>query len=202
MDEIGTHELRAVLAAYKLVMDASWPDLHATMAERSHRWAAAGEAVLRAELAEYVREASEPRCRVRVFWKLGPEFRLAGCNDHFAADAGLPAADLIGLDDFDRRLPWVHQAAKYRADDEGVYREGTPKLDILERQKGAGGLTWVRAGKAPIRVATGAVIGVLGMYELLDGEAGRKLFAERVRGEQTSDRTTPARAPRRDPPQT
>ena len=32
--------------------------------------------------------------------------------------AGLPADILIGLDDYDKRLPWFAQAAKYRADDD------------------------------------------------------------------------------------
>jgi hypothetical protein len=87
--------------------------------------------------------------------------------------------DLIGLEDFDRRLPWGHQAAKYRLDDEAVFKSGTPKLDILERQQSSTGITWVRAGKAPIRRSAGEVIGIFGMYELLDSEAGRKLFAAR-----------------------
>ena len=84
-----------------------------------------------------------------------------------------------GIDDFDKRLPWGHQAAKYRLDDESVFESSTPKLDILERQQSAAGITWVRAGKAPIRKPAGDVIGILGMYELLDSEEGRKLYAAR-----------------------
>ena len=63
--------------------------------------------------------------------------------------------------------------------DETVVGSGTPKLDILERQQSSDGITWVRAGKAPIRKATGEVIGIFGMYELLDSEAGRKMYADR-----------------------
>lgn len=175
-------EVRAILAAYKRVMDASWPGLHVSMAEHAARWSTASEGELEADLARYLREASRPECPVRVFWKLGEKFVFAGCNEHFARDAGMAsAADLLGLDDFDRRLPWVLQAAKYRADDEQVYHGGIAKLDILERQKSTTGITWVRAGKAPIRTAAGAVIGLLGMYEVLDADTGRKLFAERNR---------------------
>ncbi len=130
-----TDDLRAILAAYKTVMDASWPTLHPAMAERVKRWPSASQTDLEAEL--------------------------------------------VGLDDFDRRLPWGHQAAKYRLDDEAVFASGSAKLDILERQQSATGITWVRAGNAPIRQPTGDVIGIFGMYELLDAEAGRKLFAER-----------------------
>ena len=36
-------ELRAVLAAYQLVKDASWPDLHPRMAKRAARWPSASE---------------------------------------------------------------------------------------------------------------------------------------------------------------
>ncbi len=37
----------------------------------------------------------------------------------------------------------------------------------------------MRASKAPIRVAK-EVVGVFGMYEVLDHETGRKLFAQRL----------------------
>lgn len=169
---------RAVLLAYQRVMAASWPTLHPEMAERSTRWASASAEALDAELQSYVRQASDARCTVRVFWKLGSRFTFAGCNDHFARDAGMPAAELLGRDDFDPKLPWVHQAAKYRADDEAVFKSGAPKLDIIERQRGAtGAITWVRAGKAPIRTPQ-ETLGILGMYEVLDDATGRRLFAE------------------------
>lgn len=152
------------------------------MAKRSARWPGASESELQAELAEYVKEASAPTCPVRVFWKLGPKYAFGGCNDHFASDAGLPAAELVGLDDFDKRLPWQAQAMKYRADDKEVFTGGKPKLDILERQTGtSGAVIWVRVGKTPIRTAAGTVVGILGMYEVLDDKAAQKLFFERSR---------------------
>jgi hypothetical protein len=43
------------------------------------------------------------------------------------------------------------------ADDTQVVESGTAKLDILERQKSAVGVVWVRAGKAPIRLNTGGL---------------------------------------------
>lgn len=137
-------ETTAVLQAYLRVMTASWPDLHPAMAGRRAGWEKATAAELDRELRGYLAE-SDASSRVRVLWKSGPDFRFAGCNEHFARDAGFPSArDIIGTDDFDRRLPWMAQAAKYRADDEEVYRAGAPKLDILERQKSAAGITWVR----------------------------------------------------------
>jgi hypothetical protein len=154
------------------------------MAKRAPRWTFAGEAELRAELLGYLKEASAPSCTVRVFWKVGPKFLFGGCNEHFARDAGLQsAAEMVGLDDFSPKLPWRAQAAKYRADDKEVYDKGAANLDILERQtSGTGAVQWVRVGKAPIRTAAGEVIGVLGMYELLDEKQAQKIFFERSKG--------------------
>ncbi len=174
-------QTRAVLSAYQLVMTASWPTLHPEMVERAAHWASASAESLEAELQGYLRHASDPHCAVRVFWKIGPRFTFAGCNAHFARDAGMPTAQLLGKDDFDPKLPWVRQAAKYRDDDEAVFQSSTPKLDIIERQQGTTGvITWVRAGKAPIRTAQ-ATIGILGMYEMLDDTTGRRLFGEQSR---------------------
>ena len=118
---------------------------------------------------------------MRVFWKLGPKFVFGGANDNFARDAGLRAAELVGIDDFDPRLPWGAQAAKYRADDQEVFTSGQAKLDILERQTSStGAVVWVHVGKAPIRLASGAVIGILGMYDLLDEKTAQKVFFERA----------------------
>lgn len=167
-----------MLFAYQQVMTASWPTLHPEMPERASQWASASGETLEAELRGYVRQASDPGCPVRVFWKLGPRFTFAGCNEHFARDAGMPTVELLGKDDFDPKLPWKHQAAKYRIDDEAVVAAGAPKLDIIERQRGTTGtITWVRAGKAPIRTAR-EIIGILGMYEILDDKTGRRLFGE------------------------
>ena len=172
---------RAVLAAYQRVMTASWPTLHPEMAGRAPHWASASAETLEAELQSYVRHSSDPSCPVRVFWKIAPGFTFAGCNEHFAHDAGMPTAELLGKDDFDPKLPWVRQAAKYRDDDEAVFQSGAPKLDIIERQRGTtGATTWVRAGKAPIRTEK-ETIGILGMYEMLDDATGRRLFGEQSR---------------------
>ena len=174
-------ELRAILAAYRVVRDASWPHLHAAMPQRAARWAAADEASLRAELESYLKETGAPGCSVRVFWKLGPQFQFAGMNEHFARDAGLPASALLGADDFDPRLPWAAQAAKYRADDKEVFDTGLPKLGILERQTSSTtAVVWVHVGKAPIKGA-GGVIGVFGMYELIDDKTAQKLFFNRAK---------------------
>src|SRR5207245_382865 len=89
MDTSAADELRAVLATYKQVADASWPGLNPQMAARSARWATASESELRAELEEYLREVTPPRSNVRIIWKTGPKFLYGGCNEGFAKDAGM-----------------------------------------------------------------------------------------------------------------
>jgi len=177
-DPSAVDELRAVLAAYKQVKDASWPDLHPAMPKASARWASAPEADLRKELQGYVDETNRPGCDVRVFWKTGADFKIAGCNNMFAKDAGLKVAEMIGLDDFSDKLPWKAQAAKYRFDDKEVADSGKPNLDILERQSSATGTVWVLVGKAPIRTGNRS-IGILGMYQILDQAEANKILAKR-----------------------
>jgi hypothetical protein len=177
-------ELRAILAAYQQVAAASWPDLNPSMKSRSARWATASAAELRAELDGYLREVAPPRSNVRIMWKTGPKFLFGGCNDSFAQDAGLKASELIGADDFDKRLPWRHQAAKYRRDDETVAKTGKASLDIIERQESTdGGTSWVRAGKAPLKLPDGTSFGILGMYEVVDAATGRNLFMKSMKGD-------------------
>jgi hypothetical protein len=179
---VGAEELRGILQAYKQVADVSWPALHPAMGARAAAWPQAGEEDLKRELEGYLLDSSGPPRVVRVFYKLGPGFTFAGCNEHFANDAGIPARELVGLDDFSPRLPWAAQAGKYRADDKEVFDSGTAKLDILERQTSSSGVvTWVHVSKAPIRAA-GRVIGILGMYEILDDKTAQRLYIERARG--------------------
>jgi hypothetical protein len=181
MEKMGVNELRALLAAYREVASASWPTLHSQMAERASRWSSADADSLQRELESYLRDASKPDCTVRVFWKLGEGFKFGGCNLNFAKDAGLSSVDeLVGIDDFDKKLPWRAQSAKYRADDQEVFKSGQSKLDIVERQQSSAGITWIRAGKTPIRLADGKVIGILGMYEIMDPAEGRRLWTERL----------------------
>ena len=175
----GVDELRAILNAYKQVMEASWPGMHPAMFGRASHWQTASEAELRQELNGYLTQASAASCKVRVFWKTLPGFIFAGCNTPFARDGGMRTpTEIVGLDDYDRRFPWVLQAAKYRADDQSVVRRGQPMLDIIERQQSSKGMAWLRSGKTPIKTADGKIIGLFGMYEPVDAETGGKLFVQ------------------------
>jgi hypothetical protein len=170
-----------VIHAYRLVKNASWPKLHPAMAERAATWAERSADELELELQEYLGETMQPGCGVRVFWKLLPKYLYAGANDHIAHDAGLKSsAELIGIDDFNPRVSWGQQAGLYRRDDMDVCTSRRPKLDIFERQTSASGAFWLHTGKAPIRRADGVVIGVFGMYEVLDAQTGDELARRQV----------------------
>jgi len=175
----GANELRAILSAYKQVMEASWPQLHPAMFGRAAQWPNASEADLRQELAGYLTQASAPGVNVRIFWKMLPGFTFGGCNAPLARDGGLRSpAEIVGLDDYDKRFPWSLQAAKYRVDDQSVVSRGVPMLDIIERQQSTKGMGWLRSGKTPIKTSDGKIIGLFGMYEPLDAETGGKLFVQ------------------------
>ncbi|MFM8333104.1 MAG: PAS domain S-box protein [Candidatus Methylumidiphilus sp.] len=101
---------------------------------------------------------------IRVFWK-DRDLRYLGCNPLFARDAGVAhPRDLIGKDDF--QLGWREQAEIYRADDRRVMDSGTPRLAYDEPQTTPDGQRiWLRTSKVPLRDESGAIIGVLGLYE-------------------------------------
>ena len=182
--DYSADELRAILVAYQQVAAASWPDLNPTMKSRAPRWPTASASELKSELDGYLREVSAPKSNVRIMWKTGPKFQFGGCNAAFAQDAGVPPAELVGMDDFDKRLPWRHQAAKYRRDDETVVKTGKASLDIIERQESnEGGTSWVRAGKAPLKLPDGTAFGMLAMYEVVDAATGRTLFMKSMKGD-------------------
>jgi hypothetical protein len=178
----GPDELRAILGAYKKVMEASWPQLHPAMFGRAAQWATASDSELSQELSGYLQQASAPGCKVRIFWKLLPGFRFGGCNAALARDGGLRSpSEIVGLDDYDKRFPWSLQAAKYRIDDQAVVSRGLPMLNIIERQQATSGTTWLRVGKTPIQTADNKVIGLFGMYEPIDAETGGKLFVQQMK---------------------
>src|ERR1051326_4199273 len=103
--------LRGVLAAYKTVMEASWPHLHPAMKSQSQAWATASAGQLNAELQEDLRASADQN--VRVFWRLGTPCKCAGVTLFSAPAGGFPTPPArVGAEDFDRRLPWTPQAAK------------------------------------------------------------------------------------------
>ncbi len=115
---------------------------------------------------------------VRVFWK-DQNLRYLGCNPAFARDAGKDApADLLGKDDW--QLAWAAQAsAACQADDRTVMASGAPKLFYEEKQSTPDGRTlWLSTSKVPLKNDSGAIIGLLGIYEDI---TARKLAEDSLR---------------------
>jgi len=101
---------------------------------------------------------------IGVFWK-DCELRYLGCNTAHAQHAGLGHPDeIVGKTDFD--LPWKDIADGYRTDDLQVLQTGRPKIGYEERMITPDGRTiWVRTSKVALRDDSGAIIGVLGIYD-------------------------------------
>jgi PAS domain S-box-containing protein len=114
-----------------------------------------------------------------VFWKDRASVYL-GCNQVFARAVGLDHPEaIVGKTDFD--LPWPRgEAEAYRADDRSVIEQGSPKFHIVEQlQQADGARLWIDTTKVPLTDETGAVYGVLGVYE--DITERRRAQAERER---------------------
>jgi len=183
MDTLARVERIGVLRAYKWVVSVAAPDLHADLEARSERWGRASPEQLSDELAGFLREASRVSCPVRLFFKVRAELVYGGCNTQFAKDAGLDeAAMIVGADDFDPRLSWVGQAAKYRRDDREVLTTGRAKLGIIERQTSSSGVIWLDTSKVPIE-AGDKVIGIFGAYEVIDAKTAEQRMRARKHGE-------------------
>jgi PAS domain S-box-containing protein len=106
---------------------------------------------------------------VRIFWK-DRNLVYLGCNRLFAQDAAKSSPqEVIGMSDYD--MSWRDTADLYRADDRQVIEGGQPKLNFEEPQSHPDGtITWLRTSKAPLRDASGKIIGVLGTYEDITAE--------------------------------
>jgi len=171
--------LLGILRGYVQLAWAGWPALHPDMPRRVAHWPRLSAAELRSELNRYLSEASSSPEGVRVYWKLGAGLSYAGANRHFLADVGARHVDeILGLDDFNPTFPWgAGQAARLRADDERLLRTGEALTRIEQQQVGVA-LNWSRVAKASIRDAAGTVRGLVGMYQRLDPELGRRLYYE------------------------
>ncbi len=182
---------RAILVTYARLTTELWPTLHPDLPERSRSWPGRSEAELRRELDGFVAELSRPGCTFGLFWKLArtavhdgrprPDSRLTyeGANVNFLAAAGVARLeDLVGRDDFDG-FPWGAQGARFVADDRRVMKSGEI-IDYIERRLVDGSFDWNRVGKAAIVGEAGSVYGVMGMYETLDPEEGRKAYWQQL----------------------
>jgi two-component system cell cycle sensor histidine kinase/response regulator CckA len=119
-----------------------------------------------------------------VFWK-DRNLAYLGCNEQVARDLGLAAPqDLVGLTDFDWEVT-QDEARFYQECDRQVIESGKAILNIEETQTRRDGtrLTLLTS-KVPLRDASGAVVGVLGVYQDI---TSRKRLEEQLRQAQKLD---------------
>lgn len=176
---LGAHskaEAFAVLVAWKAVRQSGWPQLAPSVALRASQWPTMNDAALRAELQSLIDEMSAPDCSVRLFWKFVPTLMYRGYNAGFLADSGYKGSgNLLDKTDIHPEVGWARQGAKYRADDLEVIAGPAGVRDIIERQDQANATMWLHTVKSAVRTATGEAIGVLGMYEVIDGTTAARL---------------------------
>ena len=95
-----------------------------------------------------------------MFWYKDTENRHIKINRHAAYLEGLPITAIEGKTAEELYPP--DEAAAYRRDDLEVINSGEPKLGIIEKHTGAGGMPmWLETGKIPYRDANGDIIGVI-----------------------------------------
>ena len=95
---------------------------------------------------------------VRIFWK-DRSLRYLGCNELFARDAHLSdPSQIIGKKDTE--LIWKKDAAIYNQDDRDVILNNKTITNRIEPQ----GKNWLLTNKAPLKDASGELIGVIGSY--------------------------------------
>ncbi|MES2759335.1 MAG: diguanylate cyclase [Pseudomonadota bacterium] len=100
----------------------------------------------------------------RVFWK-DTNFAFLGCNDAFAADAGLAHRDqIVGRTDYN--LAWAASADAYRKDDIETLAGGVAKINYEEQQRRQdGSVSWLRTSKIPLADMGGDTVALLCLYE-------------------------------------
>lgn len=98
-----------------------------------------------------------------VFWKDRRSVYL-GCNELVARAAGRRPEEMVGLTDFDFGFAPA-EAESYRECDRRVMETGVPVLNLEETQTRSDGKFTLLTSKVPLRDESGAVVGILGVYQ-------------------------------------
>ena len=99
-----------------------------------------------------------------VFWKDRHSVYL-GCNELVARNSGrVSSADIVGLTDLDMGFDPA-EAEFYRSCDRQVMDSGIPIVNLEETQTRPSGKAVLLTSKVPLRDESGAVVGILGMYQ-------------------------------------
>jgi PAS domain S-box-containing protein len=120
-----------------------------------------------------------PHC---VFWK-DRQSRYLGFNRVVAESFGVEAELIRGKTDHEVLGPGAAQADAFVAMDRQVMERNEPQFGILEQLTSADGSTlWLETTKVPMRDASGAVIGVLGMAQDITQRRRAELRDRKQRG--------------------
>ncbi len=97
-----------------------------------------------------------------IIWWKDTNSRYLGCNMSLALKAGKNnTKEIIGKSDFE--LPWVSQAAQFRAADERVMKTNAADYHIVEPiEHHDGKISWLDTSKVPLHDAQGNVTGTVG----------------------------------------
>ncbi len=119
-----------------------------------------------------------------VFWKDCDSVYL-GCNDQLVHDSGLKSPEqVVGRTDYDLGVT-PEEAIFYRECDQQVVKSGRSLLNMEESlTRGDGTKVTLLTSKVPLRDTSGAVVGVLGVYQNI---TDRKRLEEQLRQAQKMD---------------
>jgi hypothetical protein len=162
-------DVAGIAEAFSVLLGRSWPT------------PALDDALARIRVA---RSIDEVRARLRTIFSRvhaqhggvhlwckdeGSNF-LAVCS-RFVAASGLDEGVLLsGINDYDPRLPWTRQAGIDIRDDREVFRSGSPKLDIVERQDREGETIWLKTSKVPCGTTGAMAGGTVGGFSVISTE--------------------------------
>ncbi len=98
---------------------------------------------------------------IGFFWK-SPDLKYQGCNEYFAALAGVQSPEEIqGKTDAD--LAWKDQAEILRAHDEEVLKTGKVILKYAQKiEKGDGRVLWLNIANVPFKDSMGNTFAIVG----------------------------------------
>lgn len=105
---------------------------------------------------------------IGFFWK-SPDLKYQGCNEYFAALAGIRSPQEIhGKTDSD--LAWKDQAEIFRAYDEGVLKTGKVKLNYAQKiEKDDGRALWLNIANIPLKDSMGNTFTIVGIADDITG---------------------------------
>lgn len=171
-------DVRGIADAFETLLTKSWPtpDLDEVL---SRVRAADSLAELQARLRRVFPRVHAEHPGAHFWCKDESSNFLAVCSNFVDAAGVDEDVVLSGINDYDPRLPWTRQAGIYIRDDREVFRSGTPKLDIVERQDRDGETIWLKTSKVPYGTEDELSGGTVGGFSVISTEEAVALSRDR-----------------------